>query len=229
MATSRRDFLHHFAIGATALAATPSTLLAGPPALREFMPGGGSSEWDTTWLKRISGKHRAVFDCTEVESGYGVWRSAFWGGQVQEVLGARPRDITAVLVLRHNAITLAMQQSYWEEYEVGKAHGVTHPITQQGTARNPALLTNAVDPDFPTQFDSFALPKVIESGVITLGCALAFDFDVVPTIMKKDGVSESAAREKGRSMMVPGVVMQPSGVFASLAAQEAGCKYLRAS
>ena len=37
------------------------------------------------------------------------------------------------------------------------------------------------------------------------------------------------ARKQAIAFMVPGVILQPSGVFAALHAQDAGCKYLRAS
>ena len=56
----------------------------------------------------------------EVDSGYGVWRATIWGKQYQDVLGAAPKDLSAVLVLRHNGITLAMQQAFWDKYGVGR-------------------------------------------------------------------------------------------------------------
>ena len=42
-------------------------------------------------------------------------------------------------------------------------------------------------------------------------------------------MSDEAARKQAIAALVPGVVLQPSGVFAALRAQEAGCVYLRAS
>ena len=37
------------------------------------------------------------------------------------------------------------------------------------------------------------------------------------------------ARTRALSLLIPGVTLQPSGVFAALRAQEAGCRYLLAS
>jgi len=45
----------------------------------------------------------------------------------------------------------------------------------------------------------------------------------------QDKVSEDEARKRGIAMMVPGVILQPSGVFACIRAQEAGCTYVKAS
>ncbi|MBK6485812.1 MAG: hypothetical protein IPF98_02860 [Gemmatimonadetes bacterium] len=35
---------------------------------------------------RITGKHKALFDVAEVESGYGVWRTAAWAAQYRDVM-----------------------------------------------------------------------------------------------------------------------------------------------
>ena len=58
--------------------------------------------------------------------------------------------------------------------------------------------------------------------------SLAFD-DVIETVRTKDGVSADEARKRALGYLVPGLTLQPSGVFAAIRAQEAGCTYLRAS
>jgi hypothetical protein len=45
----------------------------------------------------------------------------------------------------------------------------------------------------------------------------------------KEIVSDELARERAIGYLVPGVVLQPSGVFAAIGAQDAGCTCLRAS
>jgi hypothetical protein len=37
------------------------------------------------------------------------------------------------------------------------------------------------------------------------------------------------ARTKALSMMVPGIIMQPSGIFANVLAQQNGCVFVAAS
>jgi hypothetical protein len=184
--------------------------------------------WDLTWTGRVKGKHKAILDVPEIESGYGVWRASIYVNQYREVLGVKENQITPVLVLRHNAIVLAMKQEYWDKYDVGKSHKVTHPATGQPTDRNPALLSSKRG-EQPEQFDAFALDQYIARGRIALACNLAFQLDVLPTIKAQDKVDDDEARKRGLAMMVPGVVLQPSGVFAALRAQEVGCAYLRAS
>ena len=159
MDTTRRDFLSKVAVNAAVLGAMPlsldfSSLTAGAAATPQ--PG---QKWDVSWTGKVVGKHKAIFDVPEIESGYGVWRATIWGKQYQDVLGVSPKDMSAVLVLRHTGIVLAMQQEFWDKYGIGKAKKVLHPITQQPTDKNPALL-NSSGADFPAQFDDMALVVV---------------------------------------------------------------------
>jgi hypothetical protein len=226
MTTTRREFMERTA-GAMFLGSMPFSR-AELSALPE-QAGGATPQWDLTWVQKITGKHKVVLDVPEVESGFGVFRASIWAQQYGAVMGATPKDMTSVLVLRHNAIVLAMQQKFWDDYEIGTLKNVTHPATDKPTNRNPALLssTRAGD-DIPAQWDNFALDKFMSRGGIVLGCTLAMDF-CVRMMAAKDKTSEDVARKKALSLVVPGIIMQPSGVFAAIRAQEAGCSYLRAS
>jgi hypothetical protein len=225
MTLDRRDFVGRVAASAL-LAGLPLPIDASVRALSQSR-STTAEEWDLSWVKRVTGKYREIFDVPEIDSGYGVWRASIWGQQYIEVLGAKPNEISSVLVLRHNGIQLAMQQAYWDKYAIGKEKNVLHPVTQQGTDRNPALLSSTRS-EVPAMFDDAALDKFIGRGGIVLACNLALQ-DVVEAIQKKDNESEADARKQAIGFLVPGVVLQPSGVFAALHAQEAGCKYIRAS
>jgi hypothetical protein len=225
MSIDRREFVERLAAGAL-LAGVPMPIDASVRALAQ-MQSSAAEEWDLSWTKRVTGKYRAVFDVPEIDSGYGVWRASIWAKQYQDVLKAKPNELSPVLVLRHNGIALAMQQAYWDKYTIGKEKNVVHPITQQGTDRNPALLSSKRG-EVAEMFDEAALDRFIARGGIALACNLAFD-EVVETIQKKGSSSAGDARKEGLSLMVPGVILQPSGVFAALYAQEFGCRYIRAS
>lgn len=224
MDSTRRDFLRGASTGAALLAGLPLALSL-PTPVAAALPQGG--EWDLTWVNRLTGKHKAIFDNAEVESGYGVWRAFAWHGQYQQVLGIPANDLTRVIILRHNAIALALDDAFWAKYGLGKKMNVTHPVTLQPTDRNPALLSGDAD-GVPAPFDQAALPKQLERGAIALACNLALD-DMVQLVATQDGISTDEARKIAVAHMVPGVILQPSGVFAAIRAQEAGGIYLRAS
>ena len=100
-------------------------------------------------------------------------------------------------------------------------------VSQQPTDRNPVLLSSSRG-EVPATLDDVALDRFIARGGIALACNLALQ-DMVEIIEKKDGATPEAARQQALTFMVPGVILQPSGVFAALRAQDVGCKYLRAS
>ena len=226
MDTTRRDFLGKVAINAAVFGAMPLSLDLSSLSATTLSPQQGE-KWDVTWVNRLTGKHKALFDVPEVESGYGVWRATIWQRQYQDVLGIAPKELSAAVVLRHNGIVLAMQQAFWDKYGIGKAKNVLHPATQQPTTKNPVLLSSA-DGEVPAQYDAMALDKFMARGGVALACNLALQ-DCVELIKSKEGVNEADARKQAIAYMVPGVILQPSGVFAAIRAQEAGATYLRAS
>ena len=116
--------------------------------------------------------------------------------------------------------TLLMEAA-WSDYLA------KNPITEQPTTRNPVLLS-ADRGELPVPMASFNLEGLLKGGGIALACNLAFG-DCVRTIAKNDKVDDAEARKRALTMLAPGVVLQPSGVFATIRAQEAGCQYLKAS
>jgi hypothetical protein len=120
-----------------------------------------------------------------------------------------------------------MQQAFWDKYKIGEAKKVTHPVTLEATDKNPALLSSERK-EVPEMFDAFALDRFMARGGIALGCNLAFA-DCVAAVEKGDNVSAEEARKRALGYLVSGVILQPSGVFAAVRAQEAGCTYVRAS
>jgi hypothetical protein len=225
MDATRREFLGKVTAGAATYSALPLALALSACTAEGSNQAAG--EFDFSWPDKLTGKHKSVFDMAEIESGYGLWRGNAWAGQVQQYQNAAPTDVSLAIILRHNAIALAMDQAFWDKYGVGKMKGVTHPMTQQPTDKNPVLM--GVAEGVPAPFDAAALPKQQERGVIFLACNLAFNLDIVPIVVGADKVSEEEARKTALSHVIPGVLLQPSGVFAATRGQEVGCTYVKAS
>lgn len=229
MVTDRRKFLDRLAVGAATLGGLGLGLGAMPAALEAAgITRSQASDWDTRWLDRMTGSVRTVFDVPEIESGVGVWRASMWPLQHEQVFGVPARECSTALVLRHNAIVLAMQQAFWDRYGLGKDGSVTHPMTDEPTTRNPALFDER--DGLPEPISTLGLHKFHERGGITLACDLALSFLLVPVVQQVDGVSAEVARERAIAQLIPGVILQPSGVFATLVAQQRKqASYIRAS
>lgn len=220
--TSRREFLMRTG------AATALWGLGGSMALPslEADAAGPGEEWDVTWPSRITGKHRAVFDATEIEGGFGIWRASAWTSQYQAVLKVAPEQLSPVLVIRHNAIILAMSNAFWARYDLATRNSVTHPLTGAPIDRNPATLDESNG--IPAPYSQHALQKQLARGTVMLACNLALQ-DVMAFVQGHDKVSEAEASRIVHEGLIPGIILQPSGVFAVVRAQEEGCAYVKAS
>src|SRR5690349_3661683 len=132
---SRRDFL---SLTATAAAAGLSTVLpvAGAAAAEANSP---STEF-TRWLDSISGTHKQLYDMPEVNRGMGLaWSWAFFmtGSQAY---GVPESHLGVVMVLRHSAIPLALNDSAWAKYKLGEVFQIEDPETKAPAVRNPFYL-----------------------------------------------------------------------------------------
>jgi len=222
MSADRREFLGSM-LGIGMVSLVGETGGREDRRLRGALP---SSPWDVSWTDRITGKHRAVFDSVEISAGLGLLRALIWMKDYGEVYGAAPPDLSAVVVLRHNAIWLVMDDEFWAHHKIGALTKITDPKTNRPIERNPVIGANPFG--LPPALADDGLKKVLASGTV-LACNLAFTFDVVEKVKADSKADDAKAREMALEHVVPGVLLQPSGVFATLRAQEAGCHYLLAT
>ncbi len=228
MTTARRDFLQQLTLGGVSAALLPMTAHAAWAERAVAASAGAESaqQYDLTWTRRLTGKYKAVYDSPDIAGGLGVLRAGIVSAQYMLAFNVPASALSPVIVLRHDGIVLAMQQDFWDRYKIGEKHQVMHPWTGAPLTRSPALL--GAGDGLPAGLEAHALDKQLARGVIVLACALAFQ-DIVDTIATADALAKDAAATKARSMMLPGIIMQPSGVFATSVAQDHGCVYVRAT
>lgn len=141
-----------------------------------------------------------MFDIPEIGGELGFNRATLWRQHAMHVYGLSAADTTLVTVFRRNAIHLIMNDAYWQRFEMGTA-----------------LKLDAGAKGAPHQFDAF-----VASGGIVLACNLAFG-QVVNRYRAADNLSRDDAMQVARANIAPGVILQPSGLFALVSAQQAGC------
>src|SRR5665213_2554008 len=225
MATQRRDFLGW--LGGTSLFA-----LGGAPALfrapsfdASAHPEPVDDTFDVSWTDKVQGKFRAVFDSPELSEGAGLFRSMIWCDEYKQVYGTARTELSPVLVVRHEAIELAMNDDYWKRFKIGKEVKLKTPEGKKWAEANPVGVPTA---GASGKFARYNIVNFIEDGGTVLACNLAFG-DVISRFQKDDKLDTAAARASAIAHLIPGVILQPSGVFAVLRAQEAGCRYIIAS
>ena len=217
MQIQRRSFLG--TVGVSALAASIEAPANAAAAAVD-------DKWDISWVERVNRKHRAVFDSPELSGGAALVRAFNWKAEYKDVYGTPPEDMSAVLVMRGEGVWLAMNDEFWKAYKVGEENNFKSGTPPKFRVVNP--IANAPADATPAQAER-TLPKFLAAGNVGLACNRAFA-SVVELVKKVDKLpSDDEARKKALTFLMPGVILQPSGVFATLRAQEAGCNYILAS
>lgn len=211
---SRREFVG-------TLTASAATLLAGISTTSFAKPADPVMVNDAeAWFKKIKGKHRIIYDASEPHNGLPIiWSWAFY--QTNNQTGSPDNDLTALVVLRHNGIPIAMEDRLWEKYKFGETFKIDDNNTKAPAIRNPFYEPQGADFPMP---GIDGVKKLQARGGMFCVCDLALtvyssmvakNMNLNPEEVKKDWVSG----------ILPGVQIVPSGVWAIGRAQENGCAY----
>lgn len=212
----RRDFLGSLAATAVGLSALafPARLLAD-----QKMPPSASNQAEfEKWLGRIKGKHRQVYDAPSTNGGLPLaWARVFLMSNSQ--LGVKEKDMTSVLVLRHDAIPYAMGDEMWQKYSFGENFNIKNMMTK---ARQTSNIYWKPKEDLP--IPGMSVDKLLESGVLIGVCDLALSFDSMHMASKMN-LDAAEVKKEWVANIFPGIQIVPSGVIAVNRAQEHGCTY----
>lgn len=202
---TRRDFLSDVALtagGALAL----STLVPSHAHAASDEAGVSEAEWDLSWIDRLTGKYRTVFDTPEINEGTVFTNATVFMMGFADVYKASDADMQAVIVIRHRAIPLAFNDAMWDKYGIGTVQKV-----ENGDRKNPW---------------TGELAGMRGRGAILLGCNLAAN-RLVRETARRVGAQVEAVKTEMFANLVPGMILQHSGVFATIRAQQAGCAFLK--
>ena len=196
--------------GIAATACATSLHAADIGQLSKRALAGGTGKWDDSWTTRL-GAHRTVFDVSDLEAEPGPDAVPDVMDAYHDVLGTSDADLGFVLVLRHHAVPLFFGDAIWAKYPVSEDMKEKDPNTNAPYKRNP-------------QRDLVA--KLQQRGVVVLGCNRAVAGFIVRTADHAKAKTEDVRREVMGSLM-PGVILQPNGLYALARAQDVGCGFMR--
>ncbi len=223
----RRAFLGKVAGTAAILAASsvvPAELRAMTPSARPLPPG----DWDMSWVDRITGDHRQVFDAPEISEGDALHQARVWLAGFQEVYATTDADMHGVLVFRHKAIPMVVNDAMWAKYRLGKAYEQKDPASGKPAERNPFLNANSqADDQYGLIWPDGGLDTLMRRGQTVLACNMALRF-MSGMLARKAKLEAKDVYTDLRANLVPGVTLMPSGIFAVTRAQEAGCRLMYA-
>lgn len=216
----RRGFLGSVAAGAATLglASLAKPLAASAsPMFQTMSPLAGEFE---TWLGKIKGKHRQLYDVPGANHGFAfAWARVFY--MTNNAVGVNDDDVSAVIVLRHEAIPLGMTDGLWAKYKLGENFKINDDATKAPSVRNPFYHPKEGEMKLP----GTAIEDLQKSGVLLGICDMAMTFYskfVFGPMMKMD---PDVIKKEWVEGVIPGIQIVPSGVLAVNRAQEHGCSY----
>lgn len=216
MYASRRKFVGTLAAGASGLLATiPASALGRTTEMK----GGGGTEAEA-WFNKVKGTHRIVYDAPEPHDGFPIiWTWVYYTTNNQT--GAADGDLTGMVILRHNAIPLAMEDRLWEKYKLGEFFKITDRNTNAPAVRNPYWAPQGKD--FPVAAIE-GMQKLQERGALFCVCDMAIAV-MSGFVAQGMGADPEQVRKDWLSGILPGIQVVPSGVWAVSRAQEKDCAY----
>ena len=168
------------------------------------------------WLNKITGRHKIVFDAPEPNSGMPVVWPRVWLNTNNENYATTDAQNSAVIVLRHGAIPIAMQDAMWAKYKLGEAFSI-----KDGDA---AATRNIFAKQMPLPLPGTGIEQLLASGAQFGVCNVALTV-YSGMVAQKMNMDAAAVKSDWVAGLMPGVQVVPSGVLAVSRAQEKGCSY----
>ncbi len=172
------------------------------------------------WFKKVKGKHKIIFDATEPNGGFPViWSWVYY--KTNNGTGTPDNDMTAVVVLRHGGIPLAMEDRLWEKYKFGEMFKITDGTTSAPAVKN---IYNVPTDPFWLSLGVDGIKNLTTRGVMFCVCDIALTLMSGMAAKSMNGNAEEVKKDWVAGLL-PGVQVVPSGVWAVGRAQERGCAY----
>jgi hypothetical protein len=210
--TPRRGFLGRvasaMALGLAGLMPTPSHAQTAPA------PANGPD-----WPGALKGRHRQVVDAYEANSGFPL-AFAFTFLAPHGPLNASAPAATAVVVLRHGAFPIALDNEMWRKYKIGESFKIIDPETKAPAVKNPFLRPKPG----VLLVEDMALDRLLANGVVFGACNVALQVQS-KMLSANAGVSAEEAAKEWAANIVSGITVIPSGTWGVNRAQEGGCTY----
>jgi hypothetical protein len=207
----RRGFFKRMAAGAVALglpalAAAPARAAAG-------------SEDGPDWPGELKGRHRQVVDAYAANDGFPLaFAYSFVATNGPATAGNVPA--TAVMVLRHEALPLALNDAVWQKYKIGQSLNILDPELKAPATKNPFLAPKSG----VLLVDDMAIDRLLANGAVIGACNIALKV-LSGKLAPNAGVSAEEAAKEWAANVIPGITVIPSGTWGLNRAQERGCTY----
>jgi hypothetical protein len=172
--------------------------------------------WDMSWLDRLSGKHKQVFDVGRLDGPMRVVKN--WLDAHEEVYGLKGPKVNAVVGIAGSGFPINAGDALYRDFPIGETWKVIDPETGKPALRN-IFVDATAEKDRPT-----TVRALMARGVIFWQCNNA--------LMRISGELGTAVKRPApevyqqlRSGLNPGVIVVPAHTMLLGLCQERGCSY----
>ncbi|MFZ9386749.1 MAG: hypothetical protein ACO25B_02615 [Chitinophagaceae bacterium] len=218
--SGRRRFLGKLAAAGLVSMAPGFDVLANQKT-ESFSPSSDPEEI----FKKITGKHRVVFDAPKPHEIYPfAWPRVFL--LTNEMTGTGNKDCSVMVVLRHAAIGYAMEDRLWAKYNLGEVFQANDPETGKPATRNPFWKPRPGAYKVPGVGELLiGVDQLQANGVLFCVCEAAMTV-YSAVVAGKMNMDAKDIKNEWVSGILPGIQPVPSGVWALGRAQEHKCAYI---
>jgi hypothetical protein len=213
----RREFLTQLGVAAAAIAFDADEMRAASVAT-------AGSPWDTSWLERLAAaQYRVVFNASDIADGAAMDYASTFFDNYHEAHGTSDAQTRPVIVFRRLGTVMALNDMLWDKYSIGEDRKVNDPATHAPAKRNvfwrPA-------PGASPEAAANKIETLHKRGMISLVCNIAA-MNVGYSLAQKSGRDVEEVRREVKANLVPGAILVPSGIYALIRAQNAGCAFMQ--
>lgn len=216
--TKRRDFITQLGVAAAALVVDADEMRAKTPA--------STSDWDTSWLDRLAkAQYRVVFNASVIDDGGVMDYANTFFEHFHEVHGTTNAQTRPVIVFRRLGTPMALNDAMWDRYTLGDDAKVIDAVTREPAKRN--VFWKAPPGALPESAGT-KLESLQARGLISLVCNVAAT-NLARRLANRTKTDPETVIKEVKANLVPGAVLVPSGIYALIRAQNAGCAYMPGS
>jgi len=204
--SSRRGFLT--SVGVLAGASLLPNVVEAAQA-----PQGG---WDLSFIDKLTGKHKQVFDVMDTTIGLVVVKN--WFEAWQAVYGLKHPDVNAIVGIAGKGFPINVSDALYEKFRIGELWQV-NDATGKPALKNPWLAG-----DRPGMFAGAGVKPLQDRGVVFWMCNFALN-NAAGRIATAIQRPQPEVYQELRAGLNPGVIVVPAHTMLLGVAQEKGFTY----
>ena len=187
------------------------------PGLLQSQSTAGQ-EWDFSWLDKLTGKHRQLFDLGNLEIGLIVVRN--WYDAWERIFWLKHPDVNAVVGIAGSTFPINASDELYREFPIGERWQIKDPVTGEWAVRN-IFMEGGEGPPMLRE----AKVRLLQArGAVFWQCnnALHGVAHQLASVTQRTQPEIYAALRKGLN---PGVIVVPAHTMLVGLCQERGCTY----